>query len=152
MDINSSQKTRLMPKIEAYFNSDLSGKTIAIWGLAFKPNTDDIREAPALYNIDALLSQGAKVQAYDPEAMENVKAIYGDKITFCEDQYSALEGADALLIVTEWPVFRTPDFETIKSRLSNSAIFDGRNLYDTKHMEELGFDYFSIGRKEITNG
>ena len=152
MDINTSQKTLLIPKIEGYFKNDLQGKTISIWGLAFKPNTDDIREAPALYNIDKLLELGVTVKVFDPEAMENVKAIYGDKITFCDDQYEAVEDSDGLLIVTEWPVFRTPDFDTIKASLSNPVIFDGRNLYDTEHMKELGFDYFSVGRREITNG
>jgi len=152
MDINARQKTMLIPKIEGYFKNDLQGKTISIWGLAFKPNTDDIREAPALYNIDKLLDLGVTVKVFDPEAMENVKALYGDKITYCNDQYEALQDSDALLIVTEWPVFRTPDFATIKSSLSNPVIFDGRNLYNTEHMKELGFDYFSVGRKEVTNG
>lgn len=152
MSINTAQKTMLIPKISSYFNGDLAGKTIAIWGLAFKPNTDDIREAPALYNIDELLKMGANVQVFDPEAMENVKAIYGDKITFCNDQYEALNNADALLIVTEWPVFRTPEFETIKAKLTSPVIFDGRNLYEVEHMDELGFDYFSVGRKEVIHG
>lgn len=152
MDINSAQKTILIPKIKDYFKGELKDKTIAIWGLAFKPNTDDIREAPALYNIDTLLAQGAKVQVFDPEAMENVEALYGDKVTFCQDQYEALINADALLIVTEWPVFRTPEFKTIKSSLKTPVIFDGRNLYDVSHMDELGFDYFSIGRKEVIHG
>jgi UDPglucose 6-dehydrogenase len=152
MSINTAQKTMLIPKISTYFKGDLAGKTIAMWGLAFKPNTDDIREAPALYNIDELLKMGAKVQVFDPEAMENVKAIYGDKITFCDDQYDALNNADALLIVTEWPVFRTPEFETLKAKLKSPAIFDGRNLYEVDHMDDLGFDYFSVGRKEVTHG
>ena len=152
MDINAGQKTMLIPKIEAYFNNELKGKTITMWGLAFKPNTDDIREAPALYNIDKLLALGAKVKVFDPEAMENVKAIYGDKIIYCQDQYEALQDSDALLIVTEWPVFRTPEFDTIKEHLSTPVIFDGRNLYDVDHMQELGFDYFSVGRKEVING
>ena len=149
MDINASQKTKLVPKIKDYFKGELKGKTIALWGLAFKPNTDDIREAPALYNIEELLGLGAKINVFDPEAMENVEALYGDKITYSADEYEALIGADALLIVTEWPVFRTPEFARIKSTLKNPAIFDGRNLYDVKHMEALGFDYFSIGRKEV---
>lgn len=152
MDINAEQKTKLIPKMEGYFKGNLKGKTIALWGLAFKPNTDDIREAPALYNIDKLLELGSQIKAFDPEAMDNVKEIYGDKITFCKDQYETLVGADALLIITEWPVFRTPEFEIIKESLASPAIFDGRNLYDTDHMLELGFDYFSIGRKEVLNG
>jgi len=146
MDVNTIQKTRLMDHIKGYFKNDLKGKTIALWGLAFKPYTDDIREAPALYNIDALLEAGAKVQAYDPEAMENVQNVVGDKINYCEDEYQALEGADALMIMTEWPVFRTPEFKLIKEKLKNPLILDGRNLYDVDQMKELGFTYFSIGR------
>ncbi len=134
--------------MKAYFG-DLSGKTIAIWGLAFKPNTDDIREAPSLYNIEALLNEGAKVRAFDPEAAENIRKMYADKIELVEDEYTALEGADALLIVTEWPVFRQPDFDLIAKNLKQKIIFDGRNLYPTAQMEEMGFTYFSIGRKEI---
>lgn len=149
MGVNENQKTKLVPKIKSYFNGDLTGKTIAIWGLAFKPYTDDIREAPALYNIDELLKLGAKVKAHDPEAMENVRELYGDKIELCSNQYDALDGADALLIVTEWPVFRQPEFDTIASKLKNKVIFDGRNLYRVDEMEQLGFTYFSIGRKEI---
>jgi len=146
MDVNTTQKTRLMDHIKGYFKNDLKGKTIALWGLAFKPYTDDIREAPALYNIDALLEAGAKVQAYDPEAMENVQGVVGDKITYCDDEYEALEGADALMIMTEWPVFRTPEFKIIKEKLKNPLILDGRNLYEVDQMKELGFTYFSIGR------
>jgi UDPglucose 6-dehydrogenase len=146
MDVNTSQKTRLMDNLNGYFKNDLKGKTIAMWGLAFKPNTDDIREAPALYNIEALTQAGAKVQAYDPEAMENVKGQIGDQITYADNPYEALKGADALMIMTEWPVFRTPDFEEIKKELSEPLILDGRNLYDVEQMKELGFTYFSIGR------
>jgi UDPglucose 6-dehydrogenase len=146
MEVNSLQKTRLIDHLNGYFKNDLKGKTIAMWGLAFKPYTDDIREAPALYNIDALLAAGANVKVYDPEAMENVKEIMGDKITYCSDEYDTLEGADALMIMTEWPVFRTPDFKVLKEKLSNPLILDGRNLYETSQMKELGFTYFSIGR------
>jgi len=146
MDVNTTQKTRLMDNLNGYFKNNLEGKTIAMWGLAFKPNTDDIREAPALYNIEALISAGAKVQAYDPEAMENVKGQIGDKITYAENPYEALKGADALMIMTEWPVFRTPDFDVIKEELSEPLILDGRNLYEVDQMQELGFTYFSIGR------
>jgi UDPglucose 6-dehydrogenase len=146
MDVNTTQKTRLMDNLNGYFKNDLKGKTIAMWGLAFKPNTDDIREAPALYNIEALNKAGAKVQAYDPEAMDNVKGQLGDKITYAENPYDALKGADALMIMTEWPVFRTPDFGEIKKELSEPLILDGRNLYDVGQMKELGFTYFSIGR------
>lgn len=152
MEINQSQKVKLIPKIQQFFNNDLQGKTIAVWGLAFKPYTDDIREAPSLVNIDELLKLGAKVKAYDPEAMENVKNLIGDKIQLCQDEYDAIEGADALLIMTEWPIFRTPDFERLAKSLKNKVIFDGRNLYEPNQMEELGFKYYSIGRRNINNG
>jgi len=144
--VNAKQKLHLVPKIKAHFNNDLKGKHFALWGLAFKPNTDDIREAPALYIIEALLKEGATISAYDPEAMNNVKNIIGDKITYAEGQYQALDNADALIIATEWSEFRTPDFEIIGSKLKNKAIFDGRNLFDIKQVKELGYFYESIGR------
>ncbi|UAJ14735.1 UDP-glucose dehydrogenase family protein [Aquirufa lenticrescens] len=149
MKVNENQKTKLIPHLAKHFKGDLAGKKIAIWGLAFKPYTDDIREAPALYNIDALLELGASVSAYDPEAMGHVKQLMGDKITFTKNPYEALEGADALLIVTEWPQFRTPDFERMDSLLKNKVIFDGRNLYELNQMQELGYTYYSIGRQTI---
>jgi UDPglucose 6-dehydrogenase len=149
MDVNEKQKLHLMPKIKSYFNQDLKGKHFALWGLAFKPNTDDIREAPALYMIDALLSEGASVSAFDPEAMGNVKQVYGEKIKFAETQYEALQGAEALIIATEWNEFRTPDFNKISQHLKNKTIFDGRNLFDNASMEKLGYHYESIGRKPI---
>lgn len=149
MDVNEKQKLHLMPAINSYFNNDLNGKKIALWGLAFKPNTDDIREAPALYMIDALLEAGATVATYDPEAMANVKQLLGDKITFCDTQYETLQEADAIVIATEWSEFRTPDFNKISAVLKSKAIFDGRNLFDLKQMEDLGFHYVSIGRKVI---
>lgn len=149
MEVNRIQKEKLLPPLKSYFNDDLKGKTIAIWGLAFKPYTDDIREAPALENISNLLSMGAKVRAYDPEAMENVKGVFGDKIYFANDEYDALNGADALMIMTEWPVFRTPEFDKVESMLKSKVIFDGRNLYELGQMEELGFTYYSIGRKQV---
>ncbi|MBS4043100.1 MAG: UDP-glucose/GDP-mannose dehydrogenase family protein [Chitinophagaceae bacterium] len=145
-EVNENQKLHLMPKIKSYFNDNLKGKHFALWGLAFKPNTDDIREAPSLYMIDALLEAGATVSAYDPEAMKNIKQTIGDKINYCDTQYDALENADALIIVTEWNEFRTPNFETITSSLKNKAIFDGRNLYDIDDMNAKGFHYVSIGR------
>lgn len=151
MVVNERQKLRLMDHVRSYFNNDLKGKTIAMWGLAFKPQTDDIREAPALENIKELLAAGAKVVAYDPEAMDNVKALFGDQITFATGNMAALEGADALMIMTEWPAFRTPDFDEIKSKLKNPVIFDGRNLYDVSQLKEAGFAYYSIGR-ETVNG
>jgi len=149
MDVNEKQKLHLMPKIKSYFKGDLQGKHIALWGLAFKPNTDDIREAPALYMIDALLAEGATITAFDPEAMANVKQVMGDKIQFAETQYEALEKADALLIATEWNEFRTPDFNKIGQLLNSKVIFDGRNLFDIATMEQLGYHYESIGRKSI---
>ncbi len=149
MDVNEKQKLHLLPKIKAYFNNNLKGKKIALWGLSFKPNTDDIREAPALYIIEELLKEGAEVNAYDPEAMGNVKAILGDTIIFSERQYDALTDADVLVIATEWSEFRTPDFEKIISLLKNKVIFDGRNLFDLKFMEDMGFYYVSVGRRTV---
>lgn len=151
METNEEQKLKLLPKVKAYFNGKLGDKKIAIWGLAFKPNTDDIREAPALYNIDALLKEGATVSVYDPEAMENVKKIVGDKVTFTDDQYTALDDADALMIMTEWPVFRTPDYDVMSKKLKNKVIFDGRNLFEPKELEEMGYHYESIGRQPVVS-
>ena len=146
MDVNERQKVHLVSKIKNYFEDNLQGKHFALWGLAFKPNTDDIREAPALYIIDELLKAGATVTAYDPEAMENVKNILGDKISFSENQYDALKGSDALIIATEWNEFRTQDFLKIVSGMKRKIIFDGRNLFDIIAIRELGFYYESIGR------
>lgn len=146
MAVNASQKTKLIEPLKNYFGGNLKDKQIAVWGLAFKPYTDDIREAPALDNIRILLEQGAKVRAYDPEAMNNVKQLLGDKIEYAESPYGALLNSDALLIMTEWPVFRTPDFEVVASLLKNKAIFDGRNLYEPQEMQDMGFHYVSIGR------
>ena len=151
MDVNTFQKTKLIARIKEYFNGDLKGKTIAIWGLAFKPHTDDIREAPALYNIEALLKEGAKIRAHDPEALENVRKIFGGKIEYFENPYEAAKGADAVLIATEWPEFRTPDFEKLSVTLKSKVIFDGRNVYELDVMKEHGYKYFSIGR-EVVNG
>lgn len=149
MDVNERQKLHLLPKIKRYFNGELTGKHFAMWGLAFKPNTDDIREAPALYMIDELLAAGATVSVFDPEAMSNVKQLVGDKINYAENQYDALIGADALVIATEWNEFRTPDFLKIVKVLRNKVIFDGRNLFDTQSIQELGFHYESVGRATI---
>jgi UDPglucose 6-dehydrogenase len=149
MEVNESQKLHLLPKIKRYFNDNLKGKHFALWGLAFKPNTDDIREAPALYMIDALTEAGATVCAFDPEAMNNVRQAIGDKIQYAESQYAALKNADALIIATEWNEFRTPDFLKIASHLKNKAIFDGRNLFDTTAIRDLGFHYESIGRASV---
>jgi UDPglucose 6-dehydrogenase len=150
MDVNEKQKLHLIPKIKAYYKNDLRGKHFALWGLAFKPNTDDIREAPALYIIEALIKEGATVTAFDPEAMANVKNAIGDKINYAESQYDALKGADALVIATEWNEFRTPDFLRIVSNLKSKVIFDGRNLFDIMAIKELGFYYESIGRLSPT--
>src|SRR5690554_2124599 len=149
MKINEEQKTILIPKVKNYFRGSLQGKHFAMWGLSFKPNTDDIREAPALYMIDALLEEGAKITAYDPEAMENVKAIYGDRISYAKSEYEALEEKDALIISTEWAVFRTPDFQRVGDLLNDKVVFDGRNLFEVEEMNEKGFYYESIGRKIV---
>ena len=145
-EVNENQKLHLIPKIKSYFNNNLKGKHFALWGLAFKPNTDDIREAPALYVIDALTEAGATISAFDPEAMNNVKNQIGDKITYVENQYDALNNADALIIATEWNEFRTPDFELMNQKLINKVIFDGRNLFEVKQIREMGYYYESIGR------
>ena len=147
-DVNADQKKALVPKIMQHYGS-IEGKTVALWGLAFKPNTDDIREAPALEMIELLTQAGAKVQAYDPEAMANVKAIMADKATFCESSYETLEGADFLVIATEWPEFRTPDFNKIQSLLKDKVIFDGRNLFELETVKKHGFTYYSIGRSDV---
>lgn len=146
MKVNDAQKLHLLPKIKNYFKNDLKGKKFALWGLAFKPNTDDIREAPAFYMIDALLAEGVEIAAFDPEAMNNAKQQLGDKITFSENQYECLEGADALVISTEWNEFRTPNFLKIVTAMKNKVIFDGRNLFESAAVRELGFYYESIGR------
>ncbi|MFL5743719.1 MAG: UDP-glucose dehydrogenase family protein [Niastella sp.] len=146
MDVNERQKLHLLPKIKRYFKNNLKGKRFALWGLAFKPNTDDIREAPALYIIDELVKEGASICAYDPEAMNNVRALLGDKIQYADNQYDCLEGADALIIATEWNEFRTPNFLKIVTALRNKVIFDGRNLFETDAIKELGFYYESVGR------
>jgi UDPglucose 6-dehydrogenase len=152
MQVNDKQKLHLMPKINAFFNNDLKGKHFALWGLSFKPNTDDIREAPALYIIDALLQAGATVAGFDPEAVNNVKVLLGKKISYPETQYEALKDADALIIATEWNEFRTPDFDKIAALLKQKVIFDGRNLFDLEKMKDCGFHYESVGRKVVRNG
>jgi UDPglucose 6-dehydrogenase len=149
MNVNDTQRSVLAKKISQYFGGDLKGKTIAMWGLAFKPNTDDIREAPALYIIRELLKGGANVKAFDPEAMNNVRKVFGDQVQLMDDQYEAIIGADALAIVTEWSVFRTPSFKVMRELLKAPVIFDGRNLYDLDYMRSEGFYYASIGRDVI---
>ena len=149
MKVNQQQKTALMPKILAHYNGDIRGKKVALWGLAFKPDTDDIREAPALYLIEELLAAGATISAYDPEAMSNVQELVGDRINFALSAYDACKNADFLLIATEWSVFRTPDFSKLKKQLNDLVIFDGRNLYDLPMMEKENFTYVSVGRDKV---
>ena len=146
MQVNDKQKTILLPKINAYFKQDLSNKTFAIWGLSFKPDTDDIREAPSLYLIQALLNAGARIAVYDPEAMNNVSAQFGDRLSYAKNPYQALEKADGLIICTEWSVFRSPDFSVMFKSMNQPVIFDGRNIFQPEEVRAQGFDYFSIGR------
>jgi UDPglucose 6-dehydrogenase len=144
-EVNQRQKSRLVEKMQAHFG-DLTGKTVALWGLAFKPRTDDMREAPAITIVEKLLSMGASVRAYDPEANQTARRVFGDRITYCQHSYEALEGADALAVVTEWNEFREPDFKKMKQLLKSPVVFDGRNIYSPEAMRGLGFQYFSIGR------
>jgi len=146
LDVNDAQRRMMVDRISDYYGGDLEGKTIAIWGLAFKPNTDDIREAPSHIIIRELLDRGATVQGFDPEAIETTRAVFGDAITYADGMYSALDGADLLLICTEWHEFRRPNFETVQEKLAEPVIFDGRNLYDLERMAEMGFAYYSVGR------
>jgi UDPglucose 6-dehydrogenase len=148
-EVNNRQKHVLLPKMEDHFSGQLKGKHIAIWGLAFKPKTDDIREAPALTLIDQLLDRGAKVAVHDPEAMENVRSMYGERLVYGRAPLDVLEGADALIIATEWGEFRNPDFDEMRRRMRAPAIFDGRNLYDPAIMKNQGFAYYSIGRTPV---
>ncbi|MBE2279047.1 MAG: UDP-glucose/GDP-mannose dehydrogenase family protein [Ignavibacteriaceae bacterium] len=146
---NAHQKKVLLKKIMKYYNGDIKNKVFAVWGLAFKPNTDDMRDAPSIDVINGLLEQGAIIRAYDPQAMENSKFYFGDKITYCDDEYEALKGAKALIIHTEWNDFRTPDFSKIENSLEDKVVFDGRNVFDSDKLEKTGLSYFSIGRKAI---
>lgn len=148
IEVNDHQKTILVPKIEAYFKNDISGKNIAIWGLSFKPETDDIREAPSIYLMKALLNKGAILTVYDPEAMPNIKERFGDTLIYKNNMYETIENADALVICTEWSIFRTLNYKKLKKALINPVIFDGRNLYNVEDMQSEGFTYISIGRKE----
>ena len=147
--VNTRQKSVVPDKIEQHFGGKLAGRTVAIWGLAFKPRTDDIREAPALTLIDRLLAGGAKVQVHDPEAMENVRSQYGEKLGYFEQPYGALEGADALAIMTEWKQFVQPDFAVMRRLMKSPVIFDGRNLYSPSQMKAAGFAYHSVGRASV---
>ena len=149
MSVNDKQRVILADKVLQHFGNDIRGKRFAMWGLSFKPNTDDIREAPALYIIEKLLAAGATICAFDPEAMPNVQKQIGDAITYAQHQYAAVEDADALIIVTEWSVFRTPDLELLRSKLKNPVVFDGRNVFELDEMRAAGFVYYSIGREVI---
>jgi UDPglucose 6-dehydrogenase len=149
MEVNEKQKSIIVDKIREHFKGNLKGKKAALWGLAFKPDTDDIREAPALYIIEALLKEGVSISAYDPEGMNNVKSMIGEKINYGKDQYEVLKDADFLIIATEWSVFRTPEFEKIADLLKNKLIFDGRNVYDLNMIKEIGFTYYSVGRTKV---
>lgn len=149
MAINQQQREVLFTNIKEYFKGSLKGKKIAVWGLSFKPNTDDIREAPSIYLLDKMIEEGAEITAFDPAAMAHIEKLYGDKITLADNQYDILNNADALMIITEWSVFRTPDFDKMKSLMASNVIFDGRNLYVVEDMESYGFYYFSIGRRLV---
>ncbi|HEY0978332.1 MAG TPA: UDP-glucose/GDP-mannose dehydrogenase family protein [Flavobacteriales bacterium] len=150
MEVNERQKTVLVDKIKKHYGGSVKGRHFALWGLAFKPDTDDIREAPALYMIDALVEAGATVTAFDPEGMENVRKLIGDRINYAKDEYAAVKGADALVIATEWALFRTPDMDQLAAGLKEKVIFDGRNLYDLDEMQRQGYHYVSIGRNIVT--
>jgi UDPglucose 6-dehydrogenase len=146
--VNEKQKSLLADKVQGHFGRDLSGKVFALWGLSFKPRTDDMRDAPSIVVIESLLKAGAKIQAHDPEAMDEAKKIFGERIQYCRRNYDALTGADALLVVTEWNEFRRPNFDTIKQLLKRPVIFDGRNIYDPDDLRKAGFIYFSVGRND----
>jgi len=149
-DVNKNQRHSFIKKIYNHFKDNLAGKTLAIWGLSFKPHTDDIREAPAIEIIKELTKKGAKVRAFDPVAMDNTKPLFEDdqNVCFADDEYNALEGADALVLVTEWPQFRKPDWERVKELLAEPVVFDGRNKYDPGKMKQMGFEYFGVGRNQ----
>ncbi|GAA0737314.1 UDP-glucose/GDP-mannose dehydrogenase family protein [Gaetbulibacter jejuensis] len=149
ISVNNTQKTILIPKIESYYNNDINGKIFAVWGLAFKPETDDIREAPSIYVMEKLLAGGAKLNVFDPEAMPNIKRKFGDTLNYANNMYDATKDVDALIICTEWSIFRTPDFNKLKKNMNSPVIFDGRNLYDIHEMKGEGFYYNSIGRVTV---
>lgn len=146
IDVNERQKTILLPRIKSHFGGNIKEMKFAIWGLAFKPETDDVREAPSIYMMKGLLEEGASLTVFDPEAMENIEKQFGDSLEYSNSMYEAIEGADALIICTEWSIFRTPNLEKLKASLNNAVVFDGRNLYDTAEMKQEGFTYISIGR------
>lgn len=147
--VNNAQKEVLVRKVRRHYGTALKEKTLAVWGLAFKPRTDDVRDAPALTLVNALLAEGVRIRVHDPEALANVRAVYGDKLVYCDRPYGAIEGADGLIIVTEWQEFRHPDFEVMRRLLREPTIFDGRNLYEPRHLAGLGFRYYTIGRDAV---
>jgi UDPglucose 6-dehydrogenase len=149
MRVNERQRIVLVQKLVDFFGGKIEGRKIAVWGIAFKPNTDDIREAPSLYIINELLKMGAEISVYDPEALGNLKKTFRDRVEYCEEMYQCLKDADALMILTEWSLFRTPDFDKIGSLMKERVIFDGRNLYNLDQITECGFYYSSIGRKTV---
>lgn len=146
-NVNEAQKEVLFNKVKDHFKGDLKGKKFALWGLSFKPKTDDMREAPSLVIIEKLLKEGASVVAYDPVAMHEAQRMIGNTIEYATDMYDTLNGADALLIVTEWPEFRVPDFDEVGKRLNNKVLFDGRNIFESNDMKKLGYSYYCIGVK-----
>ena len=148
--MNDRQKRLLVGKVLDHFGGDVTGKRFAIWGLAFKPRTDDMREAPAVIIIERLLAAGAEIAVHDPEAMDEAKKMFGDRLTYHRLNYDALEGADALIIVTEWNEFRRPDFARMKKALASPVVFDGRNIYEPDQMAEQGFTYHSVGRSAVS--
>jgi UDPglucose 6-dehydrogenase len=148
-DINQEQRKRFFRKVEAHFKGELAGRRFAVWGVAFKPNTDDVREAPSFYVVERFLELGASVAVFDPEAMGGARERFGDRIDYAQSSYGALQGADALVVVTEWNEFRKPDFGLMKSLLKAPVVFDGRNIYDPRKMRDLGFLYHSVGRKAL---
>ena len=150
--MNEAQKAVTVKKLRRYYKSTLKNRTVAIWGLAFKPNTDDLREAPSITIIRNLLAEGVKIQAHDPVALEGAKAIFGKQVHFFDNNYDALKNADALVLVTEWGEFRRPDFDKMKSLMKRPVIFDGRNVYDPKVMKEKGFEYYGMGRGSVPEG
>jgi UDPglucose 6-dehydrogenase len=150
LEVNDRQRRLMVDRLAEFFDGDLAGRTIAMWGLSFKPNTDDIREAPSHVIIRGLREKGAQVQAFDPEAMETTRRVFGDDIDYADDMYGALDGADALVICTEWHEFRRPEFDQLHERLERPVVFDGRNLYEPKRMADMGFEYYSIGRPHYT--
>jgi UDPglucose 6-dehydrogenase len=148
-EVNEAQKRLFLEKVVGHFGDDLSGRTVAVWGLAFKPGTDDMRESPSIVLIDGLLERGAKVRGHDPAALDNARRIFGDRVVYCEQEYEALEDADALVVVTDWLEYRNPNMQRIRDALKAPVVFDARNLYESSKMKELGFKYYPLGREAV---